>query len=111
MHDKLLISIKVKKTIEYIEKVTKKYPKIEYVLKNKILDACYELLELTYKANIYHDKKYMKEILVKIRIIEYFVKKSIDKKLINFKKYENIGNHLLEINKMVNSWILCEKIK
>ena len=56
-------------------------------------------------------KKYMKEILVKIRMIEYFVKKSIDKKLINFKKYENIGNHLLEINKMVNSWILCEKIK
>ena len=106
MHDKLLISIKVKKTIEYIEKVANNYPKIEYVLKNKILDACYELLELTYKANIYHDKKYMKEILVKIRIIEYFVKK-----LINFKKYENIGNHLLEINKMVNSWILCEKIK
>ena len=61
MHDKLLISIKVKKTIEYIEKVTKNYPKIEYVLKNKILDACYELLELTYKANIYHDKKYMKD--------------------------------------------------
>ncbi len=111
MYDKLLISNKVKKTIDYIEKITKNYPKIEYVIKNNLIDSSYELLELTYKANIYQEKIYMKEILVKLRMIEFFTKKSLDKKLINFKKFENIGNHLLEINNMVNSWILNEKIK
>lgn len=111
MHDRLLISNKVKKTIDYIEKITKNYPKIEYVIKNNLIDASYELLELTYKANIYQEKIYMKEILVKLRMIEFFTKKSLDKKFINFKKFENIGSHLLEINNMVNSWILNEKIK
>ena len=38
MHDKLLIANKIKKTIIYIETMTNNYPKIEYILKNKILD-------------------------------------------------------------------------
>ena len=32
-----------------------------------------------------------------------------DNKLISYKKFINIGNYLLEINKMVNSWIINEK--
>lgn len=111
MQDRLLIATKLKKTIEYIEKVTVNYPHAENVLKNKIIDTCYKLLELMYRSNIYKDMFYMKEILVQIRMLEYFIKKSLDKKLINFRKYENIGNHLLELNKMVNAWILSETSK
>ena len=44
-------------------------------------------------------------------MINYYVEKSLDKKLISFKKYENIGKHLLEINKMVNVWMKNEKNK
>lgn len=106
MHDKFIISTKVKKTIEYIEKITLNYPRTEYILKNKIIEKSYNLLELTYKANVYKDINSKKDIVVNIRIIEYYIKKSLDKKLINYKKYENIGNYLLEINKMVNAWIL-----
>jgi len=109
MYDKLLIATRVKKTIEYIEKAVVNFPHSEVVLKNEIIKNSYELLELTYRANIFKDEKIMKEILVKIRMLEYYVKKSLDKKIINFKKYENIGNHFLEIVKMVNSWILSEK--
>ena len=82
MHDKLLISSKVKKTIIYIEKMTDNYPKLENVLKNKILDKSYYLLELVYKANIYKEISYMKEIIVNIRMIEYYVKKVMIKKLL-----------------------------
>jgi hypothetical protein len=53
----------------------------------------------------------MKESIVKIRMIEYYIKISLEKKFISFKKYENIGNNLLEINKMINSWCLNEKNK
>lgn len=53
----------------------------------------------------------MKESLVKIRMIEYYIKISLEKKIISFKKYENIGKFLLEINKMINVWALNEKNK
>jgi hypothetical protein len=109
MQDKLLIATRVKKTIEYIEKVLINYPQSEIILKNKIISSCYDLLELVYRANIFKETIYMKEILVKIRMIEYYIKTSLDKKVMSYKKYENIGNNLLEINKMITSWIKNEK--
>ena len=109
MQDKLLIATRVKKTIEYIEKVLINYLQSEIILKNKIISSCYDLLELVYRANIFKETIYMKEILVKIRMIEYYIKTSLDKKVISYKKYENIGNNLLEINKMITSWIKNEK--
>lgn len=111
MQDKLLIATRVKKTIEYMEKVLKNYPQSEIILKNKIITSCYDLLELVYRANIFKEIIYKKEILVKIRMIEYYIKISLDKKVLSYKKYENIGNHLLEINKMITSWIKNEKNK
>ena len=66
-------------------------------------------MELSYRAGLFKDINYMKEILIKIKMIEYYIKISYDYKLISLKKFENIGLHLLEINKMVNSWIKNEK--
>lgn len=111
MQDKLLIVTKVKKTIDYINNVLVNYPKSEYIIRNNISDCFYSLLELIYRANIHKDIFYMKESIVKIRMIEYYLKISLGKKIVSFKKYENIGNYLLEINKMINSWILYEKSK
>lgn len=111
MQDKFIILNKVKKTIIYIEKMTENYPRTEYILKNNILDKSYNLLELVYKSNIYKEISFMKEIIVNIRMLEYYIKKSYDKKIITIKKYEIVGNYLLEINKMVNVWIKNEKIK
>lgn len=111
MQDKLLIVTKIKKTIDYINNVLVNFPKVEYILRNNISDNFYKLLELVYQANIHKDIFYMKESVVKIRMIEYYLKISFDKKYISFKKYENIGNYLLEINKMINSWMLYEKSK
>lgn len=111
MQDKLLIITRIKKTIEYIEKMVKNYPHSEVILKNKIIDNCYQLLEISYRANIYKNVDFMKDIIVRIRMLEFYIKKSLDKKVISYKKYEIIGNHLLEINKMVNVWILNEAKK
>lgn len=111
MSDKLLIVTKVKKTIDYVEKIVINFPNTEIILKNKLVSNLYDLLELVYKANIHKDIFYMKEIIVNIRMTEYYIKIGFDKKIISFKKYENIGSHLLEINKMVNSWIKYETSK
>ena len=111
MQDKLLIVSKIKKTISYVDNVLINFPNTEHILKNNIISNFYDLLELVYKANIHKDIFFMKESLVKIRMIEYYIKISLEKKIISFKKYENIGKFLLEINKMINVWALNEKNK
>ena len=105
MKDKLLIIDKIKKTITYIENSIYNYPHKYIVLKNNISTTLYDILELSYKANIYQDVNYMKDLIIKIRILEYYIKKSNDLKLISYKKFYNIGSFLLEIIKMTNAWI------
>lgn len=111
MQDKLLIATKLKKTIEYIDKAILNYPHTEVILKNKIIESCYQILELVYKANVFKETNYMKELIVKVRMLNYYIEISLDKKLISFKKYENIGKYLLELIKMVNVWMNNEKKK
>ena len=111
MQDKLLICIKIKKTIKYVEKIVKNYPHTYLVLKTNIIKSFYELLELSYKVSLYKDINDMKEIIVKIKMIEYYISVSCDNKLISYKKFENIGKYLLEINLMINSFIKNEKSK
>ena len=108
MQDKFIIASKIKKTIEYVKKSINNYPH-EYVsLKNNIIDSFYYLLKLSYKASVYKDINIMKDIVVEIKMIEYFIKVSYKYKLISYKKFDNIGKYLLEINLMVNSWIKNE---
>ena len=47
-------------------------------------------------------------IVVEIKMIEYFISVSCNYELISFKKFNNIGKYLLEINAMVNGWITNE---
>ena len=108
MQDKFLIAFKIKKTIEYVKKTVDNYPHGYVVLKNNIMDQFYTLLKLSYKASIYKEINIMKDIIVEIKMIEYFIKVSYKYELISFKKFENVGKYLLELNAMVSSWIKNE---
>lgn len=108
MQDKFLIALKIKKTIEYVKKFVDNYPHGYVVLKNNIMDSFYTLLRLSYKASVYKEINIMKDIIVEIKMIEYFIKVSYKYKLISFKKFENVGKYLLELNVMVSSWIKNE---
>ena len=110
MHDRLIIATKTKKTIEYIEDTVRNYPHKELMLKNRLINTCYDLLENVYYANLTKDINSMKNVIVKIKMIDYCLKISCHRKLISLKKYESIGNYLLEINKMVNVWIKNENL-
>ncbi len=111
MQDKLIIATKTKKTIELIEKTIINFPHKERNLKNRLANTCYDLLENIYYANITKEINSMKKIIVNIKMIDYFLKLSCNRELISLKKYEQIGNYLLEINKMVNIWIKNETSK
>ena len=107
-NEKLLIASVARKTIRYIEKNTVNYPKEYYVLKNKIIDSCYSILENIYRANIFQDINDKKEIIVNIQMLNFYLEESLKKELISKKKFVSYVNHLLEIDKMVRVWFSYE---
>lgn len=106
MSDKLQIITRIKKTIEYVDKSLDNYPHKHIELKNKISNDLNSMLEYCYIANQDIEKsKYQKLSLVKLEMIDYYLKISYKKDLISKKKYESIAKHLLEINQMICGWI------
>ena len=105
MNDKLLIITKIKKTIIYLDKILLNYPNKEKILRDNINNSLYKLLYLSYKANLTQNKYYKKELIIEIKLIDFYLNISVDKKYISYKKYISITNNLIEIIKMIQSWI------
>lgn len=105
--DNLNIIIRLKKTIIYTEKVLENFPRKEFILKNRIMDIFYGILELTHE--IYIDKddknKIIKKILVKIRMLDFYLQISLDKDVISRKNVKNISLNLREITSMYYAWL------
>jgi hypothetical protein len=112
--DKLLIITRIKKTIIYLDGVIDNFPIKEIILRDKLKGTIFDLLEIAYLANG-SDKdirvSYQKQLLVKIKMLDFYIKISCDKKIINYKRYEKVGKHLLEITKLVHAWINSEEDK
>lgn len=111
IHDNLVIARSARKTIRYIEKNTENFPKEYKILKEKIIDSCYKILEWTYRSNIFQEKENKKEIIVHIQMLNFYLEEALRKDLISNKKFTNYTNHLLEIDKMVRSWFKYETVK
>lgn len=112
MHEKLVIVNDIKKTIFYLDKIIVNFPRTEKVLKDKISNTYYEVLELVYFSNLLDIKErivYQKRIISKIKINHFYFKIACDKKYISYKKYLKIGNFLLNIIKQLYGWIRYEK--
>ena len=109
MNDNLLIARSVKKTINYIEKNIYNFPNEYKVLKERIINSCYDILENVYRANLEQNICYKREVLVQIKMLNYYLKQALDKEIITKKKFLSYGNHLLEIHNMVNGWCGYEK--
>jgi len=107
--DKFIIADTARKTIRYIEKNTINFPNQYYVLKNKIIDSCYSILELIYRANLFQDIKDKMEIILKLQILNFYLEEALNNNLINNKKLISYTNHLLELDKMVRGWMNYEK--
>ena len=65
--DRFTITRDIKKTILYLDKVVNNFPKSEKVLKDRIMNDMYCMLEFTYIANsleerVYHQKKVLAKL-------------------------------------------------
>lgn len=111
IHENLIIAREARKTIRYIEKNTENFPNKNRVLKDKIINSCYNILENIYRANIFQEVEDKKEIIVNIQMLNFYIEEAFRKDLLTNKKFESYTNHLLQIDKMVRSWFKYEKIK
>lgn len=111
MKDNFKIITNFKWLISYLEKILINFPSNEKVLKDKISNTLYDTLELIYYTNEIDDRKFLqKKIVVKIKMLDYYFKLSMNKKYISYKKYNKICMHLLSALKSIYGWIKCEKV-
>ena len=74
MQDNLLIARSVRKTINYVEKNIYNFPNEYKVLKERIINSCYDILENVYRANLDQNITSKREVLVQIRMLNYYLK-------------------------------------
>lgn len=111
IHENLIIARVARKTLRFIEKNTENFPNKYYVLKNRIIESCYNILEWIYRANVLQNKEDKKEICVQIQMLNFYLEESLRKEILSNKKFLSYSSHLLELDKMVRSWIKYEKVK
>ena len=60
---------------------------------------------------MFQDKNDKKEIIVNIQMLNFYIEEALRKDLLTNKKFISYTNHLLQIDKMVRSWLKYEEIK
>ena len=110
-HEDFIIARHARKTIRYIEKNTENFPNKYIVLKNRIIDSCYRILEGIYRANIFQDKEDKKEIVVHIQMLNFYLEEALKKDIITSKKFLKYSSYVLELDKMIRAWFKYEEAK
>lgn len=100
------VILRIKKTINYIDKILENYPKSEIVLKKRIGNSIYDILEYCYMAisDVDNKNKYIKCSLVKMKMLDFYLKCSFDKNIISHKNIKTLGINLREITSILNAW-------
>lgn len=98
------IVIKIKDYIKVIDNYIVNIPKKELYLKNRIYNYSFDLLEEVYQMN--NKKEFINNKLKsKISMLDYLFEYLYIKKYISEKQLEKIIFKLIEINKMISSWV------
>lgn len=96
----------MKKFILSLDTILINFPKNEKVLKDKIKETSYEVLELINLANLKPEKlEYQYVIISKLSMLDFYFEEAISKAYISEKKCKNKCDELLNITKMIYGWI------
>lgn len=110
---KLLSKLEI--LVSYIGKELVNYPKYNVVLRNQIELTMYNLIEYVHSYRISNvsrvRSKNMNDFIIKLSMLDYYMRISYEKKIINNHKLKVIGNYLLEIRMIAFGVIRSEKSK
>ena len=106
---------KMKYLIKYInDYVFSGFPKTYLALKINLEKCMYNIIEETLRARLNLGNirvKHIKEILINLSLIDYYIGEVYDKKIIIYKRYCACININNEVYKMVYRWLLNEEVK
>ena len=107
MNNKFLLANEIKNFILSLDSILINYPKKDIIIKKRIINTLFELLELVYLANNKtDDKENIKyECLSKISMIDFYFEYSYKKNYISLKNLNTYIFNLTKINKMLHGWI------
>lgn len=99
----------IRELIISIDSLMDNFPKKDIELKNRIRANSYDILELSYEANniinIEEKRNLIFKIISKVKVIDFLLNMSFDKKLITEKKYYKLSQKLDDIAKYSNGWL------
>lgn len=104
MNSDFILLNKTYQTVEFLNKILINFPNKETVLKNSIESNLYQMLENLFAFNINDTnrikEKYLKEYLIHLSMINFFMHQAMTKKYINYKQAEKIGKICLDLKKI-----------
>ena len=105
----------LEKTINYINKELLNFPKYDTVLRNQIELTMYQMVECIHSYRISTITKIkiknLNDFIIKLSMLDYYMRISYEKKIINSHKLTVISNYLIEIRKIAYGVIRSEKEK
>lgn len=101
------IILRVKKTIYYVDKILVNFPRNEAVLKKRISNSFFDILEYSYQAliDLDHRCQLIKDVLTKMKMIDFYLKISFDKGVLSHKGLKTLGVNLREITELYYAWL------
>lgn len=99
----------IRQLLIMIDKELENFPKKEIELKNRIKTNSFDILELSYEANSIEDVKIkiqiLQKVLAKIKVVDFLLNLSLDKEMINSKKYLKLASKIDDITKYTVGWV------
>lgn len=105
----------IKDLIFAIDKYLVNFPNKEMELKRRIKDSGYELLLLTYEANVTTNVEKKKDLqergIAIIKFLDFLLNLCYEKQIINAKRYFKFGESLDNIVKYFAGWVNSTKLE
>ena len=99
----------IRELVVYLDEMLENFPKKDIEISRNIKEESYAMLKLAYIANVTVDMEYrrrnLEEIIARVKLLDFFVNLSYDKKIINQKKYLKVGKRLDDIVKYITGWL------
>lgn len=111
MKDRLQLILYYKNMFNELETIVINVDNKYKVLKTKIIEEFYNILELLYFTNRLEIKKrkyFQNKILAKISLLDYMFYQLYEKKQISQEKYNKISNKFLAFTKQLMGWMKYE---
>lgn len=98
----------IRELIVYLDSLLDNFPKKDLEIKNRIRNNSYDLLEISYEANLSNDKiereRLLSKAIAKVKILDFLINLCYDKQIINSKKYVRFGKSIDDITKYLVGW-------